>query len=51
MDITEHGISLQDFKDPMIFWENVEESCSFQKIYVVGKVKLHKNWPDMLEKT
>jgi hypothetical protein len=38
-DVQEHGISLQDFKHPMIFWQNVEESCTLQKIYDVGKFK------------
>ena len=27
----------------MIFWKSVEESCTFQKIYGVGKVKLQTN--------
>jgi hypothetical protein len=27
----------------MIFWENIEESCNFQKIYDVGKVNLQTN--------
>ena len=39
-DVPEHDISLQDFKHPMIFWQNVEESCTFQKINGVAKVKL-----------
>jgi hypothetical protein len=34
----DHGSSLQDFKHAMIFWQNVEESCTFQTIYGVGKV-------------
>ena len=38
-DIPEHDISLQDFKHPMIFSQNIEESCTFQKI-----------WPGRLEK-
>jgi hypothetical protein len=46
----EHGIPLQDFKHPMIFWQNVEESCTFQKIYGVGKVKLQIKWPGRLAK-
>jgi hypothetical protein len=41
-DVPEHGISLQDFKYPMIFWQNVQDSCTFQEIYSVGKVKLQK---------
>ena len=41
-DVPEHDISLQDFKHLMIFWENIEEPCNFQKIYVVGKVKKYK---------
>jgi len=49
-DITEHGISLQDFKHPMIFLQNAEESCTFQKIYGVGKVKLQTKWSDRPEK-
>ena len=39
-NIPEHGISLKYFKHAMIFWQNVDESCTFQKIYGVGKVKL-----------
>ena len=50
-DVPEHGILLQDFKHPMIFWQNVEESCTFQKIYGAGKVKLQTKWPGRLEKT
>jgi hypothetical protein len=34
-DVPEHGISLQDFK-------YVQDSCTFQEIYSVGKVKLQK---------
>jgi hypothetical protein len=37
------GILLKDFKHPMIFEQNVEESCTFQKIYGVGKVILQTN--------
>ena len=33
-------ISLQDIKHPLIFSQNVEESCMFQKIYGLRKVKL-----------
>jgi hypothetical protein len=40
-DVLEHGISLQDFKHPMIFWQNVEES--FQKIYGLQKVNFRQN--------
>jgi hypothetical protein len=29
----------------------IEESCMFQKIYGLGKVKLEKKWPGRLEKT
>jgi len=29
------GISLQDFKNAVIFWQNVEESWRFQKIYMM----------------
>ena len=47
-DVPAHGISLQH---PMIYWQNVEESCTFQKIYGVGKVKLQRKWSDRLEKT
>ena len=36
-DVPEHGISLQDFKHPMIFWQNIEEPYMFKKIYTVGK--------------
>jgi hypothetical protein len=46
-----HGIPLHDFKHPMIFSQNVEESCTFQKIYSVGKVKLQTKWPGRLKKT
>ena len=38
-DVSEHGISLQDFKQHMIFWQNGEESCTFKKIHDVGKIK------------
>ena len=38
--VSEHRNSLQHFKHPMIFWQNVKESCTFQKIYGVGIVKL-----------
>ena len=42
------GISLQDFKHlQLIFSQNLEESCTFQKIYGLGKVKLK---PGRLEK-
>ena len=34
----------------MIFWQNVEESCTFQKIYGVWKVKFQTKWPGRLEK-
>jgi hypothetical protein len=44
-------ISLQGFKHPMIFWQNIEESCTFQKIFGVGKVNLQRKWSDRLEKT
>ena len=44
-DVPEHGISLQDFKHPMIFWQNIEEPCTFQKIYGVGKVNLQTKYP------
>jgi hypothetical protein len=50
-DVPAHGISLQDFKHPIIFWQIVEESCTFQKIYRVGKVKLQTKWPGRFEKT
>jgi hypothetical protein len=29
---------------------NVEESCTFQKIYGLGKIKLKMKWPGGLEK-
>jgi hypothetical protein len=32
------------------FWQNVEESCTFQKIYGVWKVNLQTKWPGRLEK-
>jgi hypothetical protein len=44
-DVPAHAISLQDFKHPMIFWENIEEPCNFQKIYGVGKVNLQTKCP------
>jgi hypothetical protein len=44
-------ISLQDFKHALIFWQNVEESCTFQKIYGLQKVKLKIKWPGRFEKT
>jgi hypothetical protein len=50
-EVLEHGISLQDFKHPMLFWQNVEKSCTFQKIYGVGKVKGKTKWPGWLQKT
>jgi hypothetical protein len=43
-----HGIPLHDFKHPMTFSQNIEESCTFQKIYSVGKVKLQTKWPGRL---
>ena len=43
--VSEHGILLQDFKHPLIFWQNIEESCTFQKIYGVGKVNLQTKCP------
>ena len=46
--ILKHGASLHDFKHAMIFRENVEESCTFQKIYSVGKVKLQTKWQGRL---
>jgi hypothetical protein len=42
-DVPEHGISLQDFKHPMIFWMTVEETCTFQNKYGVRKDKLQNN--------
>jgi hypothetical protein len=50
-EVLEHGISLQVFKHLMIFWQNVEKSCTLQKIYGVGKVKRKTNWPGWLQKT
>ena len=38
-------------KHPLIFSQNVEESCTFQNIYGLGKVKLEIKWPGRLEKT
>jgi hypothetical protein len=35
----------------MIFSQNVEASCKFQKIYGLVKVKLKIKWPGRLEKT
>jgi hypothetical protein len=49
--ILKHGASLHDFKHAMIFRENVEESCTFQKIYTVGKVKPQTKWSIRLKKT
>ena len=43
--VPEHDISLQDLKHPMIFSQNVEESCTFEKIYGFWKVKLQTKWP------
>jgi hypothetical protein len=37
------GISLQDFKHPLLFSQNIEESCTFQKIDGLEKVKLQIN--------
>ena len=45
------AFSLQDLKHAVICWQNVEESCTFQKIYGLGKVKLKIKWPVRLEKT
>jgi hypothetical protein len=45
------AISLQDFKHALIFLQNVEESCTFEKIYGLGKVELKIKWPGRLEKT
>ena len=42
--------SLQDFKHGLIFWQNVEESWTFQKMYGLRKVKLKIKWPGRLEK-
>ena len=39
-DVPDHGISMQDLKHPMIFWQNPEESSTFKNLYGVGKVKL-----------
>jgi hypothetical protein len=33
------------------FLVDVEESCTFQKIYGLGNVKLKIKWPGRLEKT
>jgi hypothetical protein len=38
------------FKHPLIFSQKVEESCTFQKIYGLGKVKLKIKWPGRLKK-
>ena len=35
----------------LIFSQNVQESCTFQKIYGLGKVKLKIKLPGRLEKT
>ena len=43
--VSEHGILLQDFKHPLIFWQNIEKPCTFQKIYGVGKVNLQTKCP------
>ena len=50
-DVPKNCISLQDYKHLMIFWQNVEESCKFQKIYGIGKVKLQTKWPGRLKET
>jgi hypothetical protein len=42
---------MQDIKHPLIFSQNVEESCMFQKIYGLRKVKLKIKLPGRLEKT
>ena len=49
-DVPKHDMSLQDFKHPMLFRQNIEESCTIPKIYGVGKVKLQTKWPLRLEK-
>ena len=46
-----HGIPLHDFKHPMIFSQNVEESCMFQKLYGLVKVKPQTKWSGRLKKT
>jgi hypothetical protein len=37
-------------KYPMIFWQNVEESCTFQKIHGAGKVEIQTKWSGRLVK-
>jgi hypothetical protein len=51
LGFSELKISLHDFKYPLIFSQNVEESCTLQKIYGLGKIKLKIKWPGRLEKT
>ena len=48
--VPEQGISLRDFKHHIIFWQNVEELCTFQKIYDVGKIKPQTKMPGRLKK-
>jgi len=50
--VLEHGISLQYFKHhmSMIFRQNVEESCTYQKIYGDRKVKVQIKWSWRLKK-
>jgi hypothetical protein len=48
--LSEYDISLQDFRHPMIFRQNVEESCMFQKIYGVGNINLQTKRSGILKK-
>jgi hypothetical protein len=42
-DVPEHGISLQDFKHPMLFWQNIEELYTFQKMYGLERLNFRPN--------
>jgi hypothetical protein len=37
--LLEASIALQDFEGALIFFQNVEESCMFQKIHGIGNIK------------
>jgi hypothetical protein len=42
-EVLEHGISLQDFKHPMLFWQNVENHVRFRKYMVLERLKVREN--------
>jgi len=46
--VPEHDISLQEFKHPMIFWQNEEESCTFLENSIVLESWNFRKIPDRL---